>query len=44
MVITGDDILIEYVNRVVKHLETILALYSEKNQQALERVDEVLPQ
>ena len=44
MVITGDDILIEYVTRIVKLLENYQKIYNIKCQDPLDRVDEFLPQ
>ena len=44
MVITGDDILIEYVTRIVKLMENYLKIYNAKSQDPLDRVDEFLPQ
>lgn len=44
MIITGDDILIEYVHRITKHLESVCVVFAKKYNQKIERVDEILPQ
>lgn len=44
MVITGDDILIEYVSRIGKLLDNFHHLLSAKSASTLERVDEIIPQ
>ena len=44
MIITGDDILIEYVNRIVLILESLHVTYSNKCKQFVERIDEIMPQ
>ena len=44
MIITGDDILIEYVQRICLILESLLGVFSAKSVQQVERIDEVLPQ
>ena len=44
MVITGDDILIEYVTRIVKLLENYQKIYNLKSSDPTDRVDEFLPQ
>lgn len=36
MIITGDDILIEYVNRLIKHLESICTVFHKKYSQKIE--------
>lgn len=43
MIITGDDILIEYVARIIKLLQNILTLFMANNQGNLDRVDNFLP-
>lgn len=43
MIITGDDILIEYVGRIIKHLENIIMVLNKKYNQNIELVEEVLP-
>ena len=43
MVITGDDILIEYVTRIVKLLENYQKIYNLKSADPSDRVDEFLP-
>lgn len=44
MIITGDDILIEYVNRIIRHLESVCVVFHKKYNQKIERVDDILPQ
>lgn len=43
MVITGDDILIEYVSRIGKLLDNFHALCVQKENRPIERIDEMLP-
>ena len=43
MVITGDDILIEYVSRIGKLLDNFHNLYSQKQNKSIERIDEIVP-
>lgn len=43
MIITGDDILIEYVQRITRHLESVCNLFAKKYNQKIERVDDILP-
>jgi hypothetical protein len=44
MIITGDDILIEYVNRIIKHLENIVSVFQKKYNQKIDQVEDILPQ
>jgi hypothetical protein len=44
MVITGDDILIEYVSRIGKLLDNFHNLYSVKQNKPIDRIDEIVPQ
>jgi hypothetical protein len=44
MVITGDDILIEYVCRIGKLLDNFHHLYTIKQNKAIDRIDEIVPQ
>lgn len=43
MVITGDDILIEYVSRIGKLLDNFHNLYSMKQNKPIDRIDEIVP-
>ena len=46
MIITGDDILIEYVSRIIQILDNILKVCKEKciERAPIDRVDEIIPQ
>ena len=44
MIITGDDILIEYVSRIIKVMDSLLSIYQAKSQQNIDRIDEIMPQ
>jgi len=43
MIITGDDILIEYVQRIIRVMENILVVYQTKCDTKVDRVDEIIP-
>jgi hypothetical protein len=44
MIITGDDILIEYVSRIIRHLESICIVFHKKYNQKIDQVEDILPQ
>ena len=43
MLITGDDILIEYVARIIKLLQNIIAIVISNQDSLVERVDDIIP-
>jgi Na+-translocating ferredoxin:NAD+ oxidoreductase RNF subunit RnfB len=47
MIITGDDILIEYVSRIISLMSSILSQYHSKFKEegkAVDMVDQIIPQ